>query len=116
VKTVWNRDHYGMVTWWTHGNSSMAVNTMSTTDAVDLNDAYPAMVFQGSCLNAWPEASDNLAYTLLKNGAVSTVAATRVSWYLYASDYSRGGDNGGRALEYTRAAVRDSMSCGEALT
>ena len=46
-----------------------------------LDDSHPSHVYQCSCLNGYPEVSDNLGTALLYNGAVSTVSASRVSWY-----------------------------------
>ncbi|MBN1901274.1 hypothetical protein JW926_08130, partial [Candidatus Sumerlaeota bacterium] len=52
-----------------------------SSDCSSLNDEYPSIVFEGSCNNATPENSDNLAYSLLKNGAIGAFACTRVSYY-----------------------------------
>jgi len=46
-----------------------------------LNDNYPSFVYQCSCLNGEPEASSNLGTALLYNGAITTISASRVSWY-----------------------------------
>jgi len=71
----------GIVSWNTHGSSTSALNIFDSGRARYLNDATPSFAFQGSCWNAHPETLDNLAYALLENGAIGTVAATRVSWY-----------------------------------
>lgn len=52
-----------------------------SSDCSSLNDEYPSIVFEGSCNNATPENSGNLAYSLLKNGAIGAFACTRVSKY-----------------------------------
>jgi len=54
---------------------------MDVSHASQLNDEFPSIVFQGSCLNATPVVSNNLAYSLLQNGAVCTVGATERSWF-----------------------------------
>jgi hypothetical protein len=62
-----------------------------------LNDSYPSFVVEVSCTNAYPESATNLAYSLLKRGAVGTFAGTRVTWYLVTtwntSLYTFFGDN-----------------------
>lgn len=72
---------YGVVTWWTHGNVASASDVFTSGSAPSLDDTQPSYTFQASCLNGYPERSDNLQYALLKNGAVATVSASRVSWY-----------------------------------
>lgn len=47
------------------------------TQATKLDDTRPAFTFHNSCDNGWPEATDNVQYALLRQGAVATVAATR---------------------------------------
>ncbi len=81
VLSAWTNKPFGLVTWATHGSVNTAESIMNTYYATLLNDDYPSIVFQGSCNNGYPEFNWNLAYTLLMNGAVSTVSASRVSWY-----------------------------------
>lgn len=103
----WTND-YGIVFWWAHGsqtaasrkywlndlNSNFIVedgacaagdelawpNLLSSGDTALLADTE-TFTFQASCLNGYPENSNNLQYALLKKGAVCTVGATRWSWY-----------------------------------
>jgi hypothetical protein len=75
-----NTSGVGLVTWSTHGWTDYAKDLMVSADAVHLRDAVPAFVFQGSCLNGYPEQADNLGYALLLHGAVATVSASRVAW------------------------------------
>ena len=75
-----NGGGYGVVTWSTHGSPSSASQLIASTDCTHLNNATPAFTFQGSCLNGYPENSSNLGYSLLKQGAIATVSASRVSW------------------------------------
>ena len=72
------QNHYGMVTWYTHGTPGGAVDVMDIGRAVELDDAYPSMAFQASCDNGKPESHENLGYSLLKNGCVATVSASRM--------------------------------------
>ena len=98
---------YGFVTWWGHGSQTSASRFLWTDDtdypgicgnhynhdetewpvlfdtgySSQLDNTHPSFVVQISCLNAYPENTNNLAYRLLKNGAIGTVAGTRVTWY-----------------------------------
>ncbi|MBN2375973.1 MAG: hypothetical protein JXD22_06215 [Sedimentisphaerales bacterium] len=102
---------YGFVTWWGHGSQTSAARLCWTSDATyvgicgnagahdettwytlfdnsncsQLDNSHPSFVAQISCLNAYPEVSNNLAYSLLKNGAIGTFAGTRVTWYAVGS-------------------------------
>lgn len=108
VINQWAND-YGIVFWWGHGSQTAAsrkywLNDLNNNFTVEdgfcgsSGDelAWPAFLssgdtggladtetftFQCSCLNGYPENSGNLQYSLLKRGAVSTVGATRISWY-----------------------------------
>jgi len=71
---------YGIVTWTTHGSSEGAGDIFDSTLTGNLEDSMPAFTFQASCLNGYPENSDNLGYALLREGAIATVSASRVSW------------------------------------
>lgn len=75
-----NSGGYGLVTWSTHGWASGASGLIESADSSSLDDSVPAFSFQGSCLNGYPENTNNLGYSLLKQGAIGTVSASRVSW------------------------------------
>jgi len=76
------KNAYGLVTWWTHGDQFNASNIFSIANCNDLDDSKPSFTYQCSCSNGMPEESNNLGYSLLKHGAVSTISASRVSWYV----------------------------------
>jgi len=90
VRDRWLAAPFGLVVWWGHGSSTSASvgydgcwdgTLFSSTYAANLDDAWPSIVYQNSCLNGYPEVTTNLQYSLLKNGATAAVAATRVSWF-----------------------------------
>jgi hypothetical protein len=81
VTNAWNAQGAGAVFWWTHGSNTFAADIMDTEHAATLNNTRPAFTFQCSCLNAYPEDTGNLAYSLLKNGGIGTISGTRVTWY-----------------------------------
>jgi hypothetical protein len=93
VRDRWAGNDYGIVSWAGHGNP---VHTevgyskpaycydgalFDSSYASSLNDLRPSFVYHGSCSNAHPETKDNVAYSVLKNGGISTLGSTRVSWY-----------------------------------
>ncbi|MBN2444067.1 MAG: hypothetical protein JXJ04_22075 [Spirochaetales bacterium] len=79
VLNEWQKG-YGMVTWWTHGCAAqIACNVFKSSQAPSLNDTMPAFTLQASCGVGNPDYDDNLGYSLLKQGAIATVSASRVS-------------------------------------
>ena len=49
-------------------------------DASNLHDDYPSFVYLMSCLCGYPENADNVAFSLLRNGASGVVGASRAAW------------------------------------
>ena len=116
VTNAWNGVPFGAVFWWTHGSSTSASDIMDTTHAATLNDTYPAFTFQCSCLNAYPEVTTNLAYSLLKNGCIATVGATRVSWYYVGQQsFSGSPSNSGMTYEYASRLITNGDTSAESL-
>lgn len=101
--------------WWTHGNATTASEVIDTSSCQYLDDDYPLFTFQCSCLNGTPERSDNLGYALLKQGAIATNSATRVSWYMPGqTKYTNTDTNAGIAYIYAIKLIRDHLPCGDA--
>lgn len=101
------QNKYGFVTWSGHGSETTAYRFCWTSDSIypnvcgnhydhdettwytlfstsqcsQLDNAHPSFVVPVSCTNAYPENTNNLAYRLLKHGAIGTFAGTRVTWY-----------------------------------
>jgi len=92
LPSEWSNEEFGLVVWMGHGYSTGTLvgvpplwiegELMSTGSVSMLEASAPSFIIQLSCLNAIPEVSDNLAHELIKNQAVSTIAASRVSYYL----------------------------------
>ena len=117
VTDVWRNSAFGAVFWWTHGWSQGAVQVMNNNYAQMLNDVRPSFTFQCSCENSWPEDSSNLSYTLLRNGAIATVGATRVSWYWVGQIwYADSDSNSGMTYEYARRLVAHELPAGDSLS
>jgi len=114
--TEWASQPYGFVTWLTHGYWNIANEVINNDNVPWLNDSYPSAVYQGSCLNAYPENNSNLAYKILQRGAITTVAATRESYYdVGQTNFAGGGSIGTLAYRYTRNMVVNRQTCGLAL-
>jgi len=86
VRDEWENG-YGMVTWYAHGlpGGEEAQHVMNTANVGALDDAKPSFTMQPSCFNAWPENPDNLAYSLLKHGAIATIASTRMTTFQFGA-------------------------------
>jgi hypothetical protein len=83
---------YGMVWWLGHGDSTTAyLGYIGCGPGVilnnpgfiipELNNNFPSFVYQGSCSNGYPEDWLSLGSSLLRNGAIATVCASRESWF-----------------------------------
>ncbi len=116
VINTWSTSPFGLALWWTHGLETSADGVIDVNGVQDLNDNYPSFVFQCSCLNAHPETHNNLAFELLKNGAINAVAATRVSWYMPGRvNFAGESTNSGMCYEYARQLVNGRQTGGRAL-
>ena len=116
--TEWKSKPYGYVAWLTHGSQTSAQYIVNTGDVSSFNNNYPSATYQGSCQNAWPENSDNLAFRILQNGGINTVAATRNSYYnLSQTNFNDGGGSiGNLAYRYSRNMIANRQSCGVAIS
>ncbi|NQT93698.1 MAG: hypothetical protein HQ559_13140 [Lentisphaerae bacterium] len=116
VAAAWSKEDTGAAFWCTHGTETSAIDVMDLVHAKALDDRHPAFVFQCSCLNAHPESADNLAYALLKKGAVSTIGATRVSWYFIGQTSFIGSPCAlGMTYEYAARLIQGELPAGDAL-
>jgi len=111
------KEGYGMVVWATHGGQEHGDAVFHRDDTPELNDSKPALTFQASCNTGWPENHNNLGYSLLKEGAVATVAASRVTWEYYYNWTFHSDDeaNHNLAYFYTDKVISDGMTTGASL-
>jgi hypothetical protein len=79
VKDGWLSHTPGLVSWLTHGGWNGAAGVMDNAAANALKESTPAIVFHGSCWTGNPYDDNNLAWVMLRKGAVGAVAATQVS-------------------------------------
>ena len=117
VRPAWKNNAFGMHVWITHGWETGASDIYQSEFASELDDAHPSFTFQGSCLTAYPENADNLAYSILKNGGIATLGATRVSW-AWGDQSTFLGDDGSLAnlgRKYSGYLIEDTLPVGKAL-
>lgn len=114
VRTHWQEHPYGMVVWATHGWPMGAVLVLQSWETAYLNDSRPAFTFQMSCSNGVPEEVYNLGYSLLRQGAVGTISAARVSWGYYRPPNPLGGSNTDHAFFHSER-IAHGWAIGESL-
>lgn len=116
VARAWNGSDFGAILWWTHGWSEGAADVMDLGRVGSLDDEHPGFTFQASCHNGQPEDARNLGYSLLRNGCIATVSASRVSWYSRGQESFAGTSTAsGMAFEYSRRLIAEGMYAGDAL-
>jgi hypothetical protein len=137
VVAEWSKG-YGLVTWFAHGSADGAFRTVwlndndgdelcsykeqasvaffSYDDTVQLDDSRPAFVYHGSCSNSTPEVANNVAYGLLRHGAIGTVGATRSAVTLINATGEIADDNlFGVERDFTRYLL-EGQTAGEAMS
>jgi len=126
VRDRWAANDYGIVTWWGHGSATEAAvgydgcwdgTLFSNSQTGLLDDAHPSFVYQCSCLNGYPENTNNLQYAILKQGGIASVSASRVSWFNTGTGYGAfdgSTTNSGIGYEYVDRVV-SGLTASEAL-
>jgi hypothetical protein len=112
------KNGYGFVAWVTHGSPTSGSGVFDTGLAPQLDNTKPAFTVQASCSTSHPERADNLGYALLKNGAIATVGASRVSWYSggnWTTYNPAGGAYESIDYFYTKGVIADGLPAGAAL-
>jgi hypothetical protein len=113
VVSAW-QNGYAFVFWSAHGSAVHAEDVLTSSLCPNLDDTRPSFVFQNSCSTGHPETPGNLGFSLLKNGAIATVAASRVSWY-GGLDYLNGDKDESLKYRYATRLARWGQRCGPAL-
>jgi hypothetical protein len=112
------KNGYGFVAWVTHGSPTSGSGVFETSLAPQLDNTKPAFTVQASCSTSHPERADNLGYALLKNGAIATVGASRVSWYSggnWTAYNPADGTYHGLDYFYSKGVIADGLPAGAAL-
>ncbi|MFH1198784.1 MAG: C25 family cysteine peptidase [Candidatus Omnitrophota bacterium] len=111
VKAKW-QERVGFHFWATHGQYDLAGGIFESLMCKDLDDNYPSFTFQASCSTGRPDVYYNLAYILLKHGAIATIGASTMMWGL---GFNRADDNCiAQAYRYAGHLIKDHFSCGDA--
>jgi hypothetical protein len=126
VRDRWAANDYGIVCWWAHGNATSADvgysgcwdgTLFQDTYCPSLDDGHPAFTYQCSCDNGYPEITNNLQYSILKQGGIGTVSATRVSWFstnIVYGQFDGSVTNSGIGYEYVARLVQN-LGAGDSL-
>ncbi len=117
VTDQWKSGTYGVVSWLTHGKKDAAQHIMDNYYAQELNDDHPSFVMMGSCLNGKPEYADNLAYTILKKGAIGVVAGSETTIFRQPMGSFQGSSyNHGFIHSFTTRLVEGKPFVGDVLS
>jgi len=110
----WMNNDYGMVLWWAHGWSKGATvygggYLFESKYCPMLDNDHPATLFMSSCTCGNPAVSDNISYSMLKDGGIASVAAGQVSWF-YSCMWSPNeakGHNASMGYDFMRKVIED---------
>ncbi len=112
------KNGYGFLAWATHGSPTSGSDIFDSSLAPQLDGTKPTFTVQASCSTGHPETTNNLAYSLLVNGAIATVGASRVSWYSggnWTTYNPTDGTYHGLDYFYAKGVIADGLPAGEAL-
>jgi hypothetical protein len=127
VLTEWTNSSYGAVFFLGHGTADGTTLTtwilgggmrlFGLESIALLHDEKPAFSFFCACDLAKPESTNNLSYSLLRNGGASVVGATAQVWFLYGIgvDPLSPGTSLRIEKDYVSRLVAENMAGGDAL-
>ncbi|HHH75841.1 MAG TPA: VCBS repeat-containing protein, partial [Phycisphaerae bacterium] len=115
VLKAWQDYRPGVVCWMGHGTSVRARNLFHGNQAPKLDDTQPVINFHASCTTGQPEKPMNLGTCMLRNGAVTVVCGTRVTYANLNGDYRVSSGDEGNAFRFTENIVLRRMSVASAL-
>jgi hypothetical protein len=102
---VWSNRKYSFVNWAGHGSPTSAhiyhgsgEAFFQSSDALQLNDDYPSIVFADSCSNHDTDYNNNVGRSLIKQGAVGFLGATKVA--LGCPGWNDPNDGSSQSLDY----------------
>ncbi len=120
VQSIWSSGTYAFVNWAGHGSPTSshilglgAPSFIQGSDCPLLNDDYPAIVFADACSNSDTDEL-NIGQSMIKQGAVGFVGATKVA--LGAGAWNDPLDGSSQSLDYffTTRVTSGDYSQGEA--
>jgi len=121
VVSVWSTGKFAFVNWAGHGSPTASYIKYSTGEAFissydcsNLNDNYPAIIFDDACSNSDTDTFNNIGKEMLKKGGVGFLGATKVAYGQNAwnSPY----DGSSQSLDYffTTCVTSGNYTQGEA--
>jgi len=112
----WTGSAFGAVFWFSHGTDSGTYHQIiEASDVPSLDDTHPVFTFQGSCHTGDSQVTNNLAWLLLKHGALCAVASTSRASYEKYSPWKQPEMTPGFVFGYARNLMRYGLTAGEAL-
>lgn len=105
----------GFVLWMTHGSATDAHSVMSVNGTKQWNKNKQSFVFCGSCLNATPSKSNNLTYSLLKNGSIGAIGGTQTTLFSTGSSMENTGYNSAYMCQFSANLAGKNMHIIDAL-
>lgn len=116
VVRAWTTTPRGLTVWMSHGSAQGSVGIINSATVPELDDLHPSVTFGVSCSNARPEDPRNLNFSLLENGAIAAVGATRDGAYTLGT-MLLSGQRSGEALAsgFARNLVTRDQTVGGAL-
>jgi len=100
----WKEERFGIVSFAAHGWTYGIIPFIDYNNVEQLNDNYPSFVFLQSCFVGYPE-EENLGASLLRNGAIGVLCASRTIWYQNnVTEFNQSYESGGlfyRCIEKT---------------
>ena len=120
MKQNWSSNYYGLVEMSCHGSSRgmgfTAGNLFVCWNAAALNDALPSLVFNLACSTGQPEDMENCGYSLLKNGAIASLTASRPTYYYVGTQEPQmsGASCHATAYRFCSRAASNHVTFGEA--
>ena len=125
----WQSNDYGVVMWWGHGADTwtqVGPNLVpdgilfTNADASGLDDSHPSFLFPTSCNNGYPETTNNLCVSVLRNGVIATLGPSRVTWAVnikwLLSYFDNCSDNASYTYSAARRMIREKEAIGDAIT
>ena len=120
VISIWSTDNYAFVNWAGHGSPTGCYRYhpseafILSDDCPSLNDDFPAIIFADACSNSDTDYL-NIGQTMLKQGAVGFVGATKVA--LGRPGWEEPADGSSQTLDYlfTTAVTSTQYTQGAAL-
>lgn len=115
TRDYWNAGKFGIMIWQGHGLPTKTFSgpleyVMDSPTAAGLTSDNPSHCFQVSCHNGCPFDPNNLAYALLKSGAISTIASAVQIWYsAMNTNYGTQGNGNDFGYIYAKHLVEDKL-------